>query len=107
MSCYTESRPRRDSRPLMIDDKSEGGSWRREYLARSLSTSQLREVISELEYCLAVERRRNKELGKELADSVASYLKLTGEMMALKRRISGADNPSEAASDRSPPSSPH
>ena len=91
----------------MIDDKSEGGAWRREYLARSLTTSQLREVISELEHCLAVERKRTKELGKELADSVASYMKLAGEMAALRRRISDADNPSAAASGRSPPSSPH
>jgi hypothetical protein len=70
----------------MTDTESEGGSWRREMLARPLTVSQLREVISELEHCLAVERRRTRELTAEIS------------------RISGAGSPSAAALDHSPPS---
>lgn len=64
----------------MIDDKSEGGSWRRELLARPLTISQLRQMISELEHCLAIERKRSNRLRDELHE--------------IKSRISGADNPS-------------
>jgi hypothetical protein len=51
---------------MTTDTESEGGAWRREMLARPLTVSQLREVISELEHCLAVERRRTRELVAEI-----------------------------------------
>jgi hypothetical protein len=51
----------------MIDDKSEGGAWRRELLARPLTISHLRQMISELEHCLAIERRKNEALKNKIA----------------------------------------
>lgn len=86
----------------MIDKESEGGSWRREMLARPLSTNQLREIISELEHCLSTERRRTSDLLLKLTDAVETEMKLRAEIARLKSsRTSAADSPSEAASDHS------
>jgi hypothetical protein len=64
----------------MDDTISPGGAWRRELLARPLTVSQLRQIISELEHCLAIERKRSDRLRDELHE--------------IKSRTSGADNPS-------------
>jgi len=90
---------------MNIDTESEGGSWRREMLARSLTVAQLREIVSEMEHCLSVERRRTKDLLMRLTDSVETEMKLRAEIERLKpSRTSGAGSPSAAASDHSLPS---
>lgn len=88
---------------MNIDDVSEGGAWRRERLAQPLNVTQLREIISELEYCLSVERRRTKELVSRLADAVVTEMELRAKIEAAIR-ICGEDSPSAAASSRSRPS---
>lgn len=51
---------------MIIDNVSDGGSWRRELLARPLSTTELRVIISELEHALAIERKLLAEVQAEL-----------------------------------------
>jgi hypothetical protein len=90
---------------MNIDTESQGGSWRREMLAQSLSTSQLREIVSELEHCLLVERQRTKDLVIKLTDAVETEMKLRAEIERLKSmRTSAAGSPSAAASGHSLPS---
>lgn len=90
---------------MNIDTESEGGSWRREMLARSLSTSQLREIVSEMEHCLSVERQRTKDLVIKLTDAVETEMKLRAEIERLRSsRTSAVGSPSAAASDHSLPS---
>jgi hypothetical protein len=87
----------------MIDDQSEGGAWRRERLAQPLTVSQLRDMVSELEHCLAVERRKVHELVSRLSDAIVTEMELRGKLEAAIRTC-GADNPSAAASSRNLPS---
>jgi len=72
---------------MNIDIESEGGSWRREMLARSLTVAQLREIVSEMEHCLSVERRRTKDLLMRLTDSVETEMKLRAEIERLKSAV--------------------
>lgn len=88
---------------ITIDDISDGGAWRRERLSQSLSVNQLRDMISELEHCLAVERRHTKELMSRLADAVVKEMDLRAKLEAAIR-TSDEDSPSAAASSRSRPS---
>ena len=71
---------------MNIDTQSDGGSWRREMLARSLTVAQLREIVSEMEHCLSVERRRTKDLVIKLTDAVETEMKLRAEIARLKTK---------------------
>jgi PIN domain nuclease of toxin-antitoxin system len=71
---------------MNIDTESEGGSWRREMLARPLSTSELRNIISELEHCLTVERARTRDMVTRLTDAVEMEMKLRAEIARLKTK---------------------
>jgi hypothetical protein len=88
---------------MTIDNCSDGGSWRREMLARPLSVSQLREIISELEHALTVERSRTSAMVSELAAATAREMELRAALEHASR-IFGAGSPSEAASGHSRPS---
>jgi hypothetical protein len=72
---------------MNIDTESEGGSWRREMLARSLTVAQLREIVSEMEHCLSVERRRTRDLVIKLTDAVETEMKLRAEIERLKSAV--------------------
>lgn len=76
----------------MIDDKSDGGAWRREMLAGPLTVTQLREMVSELEHSLAVSRRnfetmrtQNVDLVKRLAEAVAQEMEARAKAARLER----------------------
>ena len=72
---------------MNIDTESDGGSWRREMLARPLSTSELRNIISELQHCLTVERARTRDMVTRLTDAVETEMKLRAEIERLKSSV--------------------
>jgi hypothetical protein len=79
----------------MIDDQSDGGSWRREMLAGPMTVSQLRDMVSELEHSLSVSRRnfdalrqQNTELVKRLAEAVAKEMEHRAKVVRMERELS-------------------
>ena len=77
-----------------IDTESKGGAWRREMLARALSTTELRQIVAELEHCLRQAKLREDDLRQQLgrlmrllSESVDGEMQLRGEVAALKREL--------------------
>lgn len=78
----------------MIDTESPAGSWRREILNGPATTTQLREVISDLEHLLKVSRRdfeamrqANMDLVKRLAEAVAREMEQRGRVAKLEMEL--------------------
>lgn len=79
---------------MTIDIESPAGSWRREILKGPATTTQLREVISDLEHCLKVSRRdyqamreANMDLVKRLAEAVAREMEQRGRVAKLEMEL--------------------
>jgi cell division protein FtsL len=53
---------------MIVDNQSPPGSWRKEILRGPATTSQLREIIAELEQALRDEKTKNAKLKKEISD---------------------------------------
>lgn len=53
---------------MIVDNQSPPGSWREEILRGPATTSQLREIIAELEQALRDEKTQNARLKKEILD---------------------------------------
>ena len=53
---------------MIVDNQSPPGSWREEILRGPATTSQLREIIAELEQALRDEKTKNAKLKKEISD---------------------------------------
>lgn len=77
-----------------IDTESKGGAWRREMLARALTTTELRQIVAELEHCLSQSRRREDDMRSQngrlmtlLSESVGMEMELRGQLAALKREL--------------------
>lgn len=78
----------------MIDTESPAGSWRREIMNSPATTTQLREVISDLEHLLKVSRRdfdelrqANMHLVKRLAEAVAREMEQRAIVAKLEREL--------------------
>ena len=79
---------------MIIDTESPAGAWRRDMLNSPATTTQLREVISELEHCLKVSRRDfdelrkvNLQLVKQLAEAVAQEMEQRALVAKLEREL--------------------
>lgn len=53
---------------MIVDNQSPPGSWREEILRGPATTTQLREIIAELEQALRDEKTKNAKLKKEISD---------------------------------------
>lgn len=76
---------------MTCDTKSPPGAWREEILKGPATTSQLREIIAELEHCLTIAREdcevlrdQNSRLINQLTASVASEMEARAHVARLK-----------------------
>jgi hypothetical protein len=79
---------------MTYDTQSPPGSWRQELLKTATSTTQLREIIADLEHCLKVARderdalqEQRDVLVQDLARAVEAEVKAVGRANELKRQI--------------------
>lgn len=80
---------------MTCDTESPPGAWRQEILKGPATTSQLREVIAELEHCLTAARNDceilrdlNSRLINQLTESVASEMQARAQAARLKEEVS-------------------
>lgn len=78
----------------MIDVDSPPGSWRRELLARPLTVTECRQMISELEHALRVSRANfdrlretNLDLVKRLSEAVAREMEQRAVVVKLEDEL--------------------